>query len=233
MNSIYSKSYTIEKSIVYLGGDIIEGATIHGTESRMCSESGNPDQIKNAVISIYEDYLVPILNYGHNVKVIAICGNHDRDGKYKTYNDPGIESFSWIIYHMLEQLCLKSGATNVEFVIPKGIYHIEKLYNSNILYEHGDHVKGNSKQAYESHMAKRGVQAGVLIDFIRVGHYHERAEYGRGRIIINPSLAGQDSYADVNGYNTEAAQTINYYIKTDKRSNPFYHSFCVYLDDEV
>ena len=229
----YSKNFNVEQSVIFLGGDIIEGATIHGVESRMCSEAGNADQIKNAIISLYEDYLVPIINYGHKIKIVAVCGNHDRDGKDKTYNKPGKESFTWTIYHTLAQLCKVSGAKNVEFVIPEGIFHIENIYGSNVLYEHGDHVKGRSKQAYESHMAKRGVQNDVLIDFLRMGHFHERCEYGRGRIIINPSLAGQDSYSEIHGFNSEAAQTINYYVETKKRANPFYHSFCVYLDEEL
>lgn len=227
----YSQLYNIEKSIVFLGGDIIEGATIHGTESRMGSESGNADQIKNSIISLYEDYLVPVLSYGHKVKVVAIGGNHDRDGMNKTYSNPGKEGFTWTIYHTLKHLCKVAGFKNVEFVIPEGVYHIEDVYGSKVLYEHGDNVKGHTKTAYESHMAKRGVQQDCLIDFFRLGHIHERKEYGRGRIIVNPSLPGQDSYSEVNGYSSEAAQTINYYVKTSRRSNPFYHSFCVYLGE--
>ena len=229
----YSKIYDIEKSIVFLGGDIIEGATIHGVESRMCSEASNADQIKNAIISLYEDYIVPIVSYGHKVKVVAICGNHDRDGKDKTYNNPGKEAFTWTIYHTLAHLCKTVGIKNVEFVIPKGVYHVEDVYGSNVLYEHGDHIKGRTKGAYETHMHKRGNQIGDIINFLRCGHFHERCEYGRGRIIINPSLPGQDSYSEIHGYDSEAAQTINYYVKTDKRINPFYHSFCVYLDEDA
>jgi predicted phosphodiesterase len=228
----YSKLYNIEQSIVFLGGDIIEGATIHGTESRMGSEAGNADQIKNAIYSLYEDYLVPVLSYGHKVKVVAISGNHDRDGQYKTYSNPGKENFTWVIYHTLKHLCKVAGFKNVEFVIPEGVYHIEEVYGSKVLYEHGDNIKGQTKNGYESHMAKRGVQNDCLIDFFRVGHIHERKEYGRGRIIVNPSLPGQDSYSEINGYSSEAAQTINYYVKTKRRSNPFYHSFCCYLGDE-
>lgn len=228
----YSKTYNIDRSILFLGGDIIEGATIHGTESRMASESGNSEQITQAIVSLYEDYIVPVSSYGHKIKVIAVPGNHDRDGKDKTYQKPGKEAFTWIIYKTLEQLCKAANIKNIEFVITESIYHIEDIYGSKVLYEHGDHVKGTSKTAIQTHMGKRGVQNDTLIDFIRLGHYHERIEFGRGRIIMNPSLAGQDSYAEINGYDTEAAQTINYYIKTEKRKNPFYHSFCCYLDDE-
>ena len=229
----YSKTYDIEKSIVFLGGDIIEGSTIHGVESRMASEAGNADQIANAILSLYEDYIVPIASYGHEIKVVAVPGNHDRDGKDKTYNKTGKEAFTWVIYKTLEHLCKVGGFKNVKFVITEGVYHIEDIYGSKVLYEHGDFIKGTSKAAIETHMSKRGIQNDTLINFIRIGHFHERIEYGRGKIIINPSLAGQDSYAEINGYNTEAAQTINYYIKTDKRDNPFYHSFCVYLDKEI
>ena len=60
--------------------------------------------------------------------------------------------------------------------------------------EHGDHIKGGmTRKACESHLAKRSTQINQLIDYMRVGHFHEITMYGRGKIIVNGSFPGQDS----------------------------------------
>jgi hypothetical protein len=226
----YSKTYNVEEVITFLGGDIIEGATIHGTESRIGSEASNAVQIAQATMSLFKDYVVPMVSSGCKLTFICIGGNHDRDGKDKTFQNPGEEHFTHTIYTLLEFMC-KNNGFDVEFVIPKGAYHVHKIYDSFVCYEHGDFIKGNTRTSFESHLAKRSAQFGTIIDFLRIGHLHERMEFGRGKIIINPSLPGQDSYSEINGYNSEAAQTINYYVETDNRPTPFYHSFAVYLGD--
>jgi len=42
-------------------------------------------------------------------------------------------------------------------------------------------------------------------------------------------VCGQDSYAEIKGFNTSAGQTINYYVDTKARPSSFYYSFPVYL----
>lgn len=229
----YSKNYNVEEVITFLGGDNIEGATIHGVESRIASEGSNSEQITQCIISLYEDYVVPVVSSGRQCSFVCITGNHDRDGKDKTMNLPGKEHFSWIIYNTLAFLCKKAGYKNVEFVIPEQVYYVRDIYGSAVLYEHGDHIKGGiTRNSCESHMAKRSKQVQKLIEFGRFGHYHERVEFGRGRVIFNASFPGKDSYSDILGYSSESCQTINYYIETEDRPTPFYHSFPVYLGEE-
>ena len=79
-------------------------------------------------------------------------------------------------------------------------------------------------------MNNRSKQLGKVIDFGRFGHYHEYACYDRGRIIINESVCGQDSYANVLGHSSTAGQTINYYIETKTRPTCFFKSFPVWLE---
>lgn len=227
----YSSLYNVEKFITFLGGDIIENSDFHGMESRRASEYGNSEQVVVAVRSLFEDYIVPVVSTGKPVKFICVTGNHDRLGEHSTYQDPGKENLTWIIYKMLEDMCKLAGFKNTEFVIPDGVYHVEDVYGSSVLYEHGDHVKGGvARKACEAHISKRSKQVGKLIRFFRMGHFHEKTMFGRGRVIVNSSLAGQDGYSEINGYDSEASQTINYYIETKDRPDPFYHSFPVCLE---
>ena len=97
----------------------------------------------------------------------------------------------------------------------EGIYCTLDLYGDTVLYEHMDYVKGGvTRNSCEAHLAKRNKQVGKLITYLRGGHYHEHIAYGRGRVIINGSVPGQDSYAEINGYDSEAVQVINYYVET-------------------
>jgi rRNA-processing protein FCF1 len=227
----YSSLYAIEKLITFLGGDIIENATFHGIESRRASEYGNSEQVVNAVKSLFEDYFVPIASTGIPMVVVCVTGNHDREDEHQTYQDPGRENLTWIIYKMLEQMCQLAGFNQISFIIPDGVFHVLKVYNSSILYEHGNFIKGGvTRKSCESHISKRSKQVGQLIRFARFGHFHEKTMFGRGRVIVNASLPGQDSYSEINGYDSEASQTINYYIETEDRPDPFYHSFPVCLE---
>jgi hypothetical protein len=227
----YSQLYNIEKLITFLGGDIIENATFHGIESRRASEYGNSEQVVNAVKSLFEDYFVPVASTGIPMTVVCVTGNHDREDEHQTYQDPGRENLTWIIYKMLEQMCELAGFKHIHFIIPDGVFHVLSVYNSAVLYEHGNFIKGGvTRKSCESHISKRSKQVGQLIRFARFGHFHEKTMFGRGRVIVNASLPGQDSYSEINGYDSEASQTINYYIETQDRPDPFYHSFPVCLE---
>lgn len=227
----YQHIYNIEHLVTFLGGDIIENATFHGIESRRCSEFGNSEQVVQAVHSLFEDFFIPAASVGIPMTVVCITGNHDREDPHQTYQDPGKENLTWIIYKMLERMCQLAGFKHIKFIIPEGVYHVMDIYNSTVLYEHGNFIKGGiTRKSCESHLAKRSKQAGKLIRFARFGHFHEKTMFGRGRVIVNASLPGQDSYSEINGYDSEASQTINYYIQTEDRPDPFYHSFPVCLE---
>jgi len=227
----YSSLYNIEKLITFLGGDIIENATFHGIESRRASEYGNSEQVVNSVKSLFEDYFVPVASTGIPMTVVCVTGNHDREDEHQTYQDPGRENLTWIIYKMLEQMCQLAGFNHIKFIIPDGVFCVLSIYNSPVLYEHGNFIKGGvTRKSCESHISKRSKQVGQLIRFARFGHFHEKTMFGRGRVIVNASLPGQDSYSEINGYDSEASQTINYYIETEDRPDPFYHSFPVCLE---
>jgi hypothetical protein len=116
------QGYTVEKFIVALIGDIIESYTMHGTESALSCEFGNARQIQEAVDSIFDDIILPLAQVGVDIVVPAVCGNHDRVEVNRTYNNPGENYMTWVIYKALEKYCNLSGLTNVKFQIPKDSY---------------------------------------------------------------------------------------------------------------
>ncbi len=226
---LYQKIYNVEHLIVALIGDIIESQTMHEVESAKGCEFGNSRQIQESIRLLFFNVLVPLSQTGLPIIVPAVTGNHDRTDTRKTLHDPGETNVTYIIYNTLDMLCKAYGLKNVQFHIPKGPYQVIELYGNVILFEHGDNAKAKTEPALEALINKRQSQTGMVIDFLRVGHWHSYACYGRGRIIVNDSVPGADSYSDVMGFNSHAGQTLNFYIETEDRPNCFYSSFPVYL----
>lgn len=224
-----SKTFNVHRIIIALIGDIIESYTMHNLESAANCELSNTEQIQLAMDSLFEDVIVPIAKLGVQIDIPAVTGNHDRTEHNKTYTDRGRLNVTWNIYNVLDRLCKATGLTNVKFHIATGLYQTLNIYGSLCMYEHGDEFKSPEKNAIERHMAKRSKQLGHIIDFVRLGHFHEVTMYENGRIIINGCLTGQDSYADHRGFSTKAYQVINYYVEPKTRPTPFFKMFPAYL----
>ena len=223
------KSFNVDRVIIALIGDIIESFTMHGLESARSCEFGNPRQVQEAIESLFYDLILPVANMGIKTTIPAVTGNHDRTDTKKTYSNPGENHLSWIIYKMLESLSSAHKLKNVEFIIPKSGHTVLDIYGSNVLYEHGDELKGTNKDVVLKHLEKRGRQVNKQIHMGRFGHWHEYVCIDRGRVIINESVCGQDSYALEKGYDSTSGQTINFYVETDNRPTSFYYSFPVFL----
>jgi hypothetical protein len=222
--------FNVERLIIAVIGDVIESYTMHGLESAIGCEFGNPRQIDEAVESLWFDVLVPLAKTGMKLDFVGVPGNHDRTEPKKTMNKPGENLVTWIIYKGLERLAKVSGMKNVTFHIPKEGFYVLDIYGSPCLYEHTDEMSAPDRRQFERLIQDRSKQTGKQIHFLRGGHWHESMNIDRGRIIINESVPGQDGFSETKGYNSSAGQTINYYIKTDKRPTPFYKSFPVYLN---
>ena len=224
-----SKEYNVERIIIAMLGDMIESYTMHGLESSSSCEMGNSEQIQLAIESLFWDFITPICALGIKVDIPAVTGNHDRTEKNRTYNNPGKSNVTYIIYKTLEMLCESKGFTNATFYIPDGPYQDLEIYGDTVLYEHGDNSGNGSRQSLEKTIYNRSSQIGKIITFYRLGHFHFETMFGRGRAIINGNLPGQDSYGDTKGYVSHSSQTLNFYIKTNKRPNSFFKTFPVYL----
>ena len=223
--------YKVEKFLLSFLGDNLENSRMHGAESLVGCEFSNPEQIRWTIQLFLEEVIMPLAQLGVPMEIVAISGNHDRDGEKQTFHNPGKESFDWTIFKTLQMICDRMGLTHIKWQIPEGAYHVAEIYGNYYLLEHGHFIRGNSPQALSNHLANRSAQTGKILSGLRIGHWHTYTNYAAGRLIINGSVCGQDSYADVNGYLSEAGQTINCYVKTGNRTNPFFRSLFVQLDE--
>lgn len=229
------KTYNVHKLIIAILGDIIESDTMHGPESARGCEFGNSRQIYEAQVGIWKLLARPILDYcekkGIEVEFDMVTGNHDRTETKRTYNDPGEENVTYIIYNTIKDFIELAGYKNVSFNIPIEPWAVTNIYGSNVLYEHYDNASNAERRGLEALLVKRANQLGITIDFMRGGHYHNTTTMDNNRIQINGSFPGNDSYAKILGFNSPAAQLLNSYVETKKRRNPFYRSFTIQLED--
>jgi len=225
-----SAHYSVDRIVVAILGDLIENALMHGKESMAGCEFDNAEQVRWAIELLYAEVLLPIAQLGIAVDVVCIGGNHDRQEERPTFNNPGKNGLSWVIYQLLKMLSDRAGLKHLTWHIPEGVYQVLDIYGTKILYEHGDRIPGgNSKVAFMNQLAKRGAQLGVLLHGGRFGHWHAFSLYENGAAIVNGSVPGQDSYADVNGFNSLPGQVITYYVKTKNRDNAYWYSWLVQL----
>jgi hypothetical protein len=224
------QGYNVERLVISLLGDIMESYTMHGSESSLSCEFGNPKQIYTAIKVLFDQVFLPIAKTGIKIDVPAVAGNHDRTEVHRTFNNPGENYMTWVIYNCLKDYCQIAGLTNIKFDIPICGFTTVDIYGHTMLIEHLDNLKSTAKGSLDDLITDRSKQLGVQIKMIRGGHWHEYVCYERGRAIINESVCGQDSYAKVKGYSSTAGQTINFYVDDKKLPNAFLYSYPVFLE---
>lgn len=234
-----AEHYNVDRLIVAFIGDLIESATMHGTESAKGCEFGNSRQIQEALTQMFHLLLLPVAmaakKLGAVVDCVGVTGNHDRTEHDRTYNNPGEDNVTWIIYKAMEEFC-KLSNLGVTWHIPTEPYQYLEIYGEGVVYEHYDNAKGENKiKGIEALLAKRVNQIKKPVAFIRGGHFHEPMEAGIGKIVINGNVPGNDGFSTVLGFDCEPSQTLNSYIERDrsdtiKRQTSFYKRFLIQLD---
>jgi hypothetical protein len=222
--------YNVEKLVIALMGDIIESYTMHNLESAKGCEFGNSRQVYEAGKNIFELVLRPLAETGLEVIIPCVAGNHDRAESNRTFNLPGEDNLTYIIYNVLKDYCALAGFKNVKFIIPTAPWIIMDIYGKNVMYEHGDNAKGPDRKSLEDMMTRRANELKTQIEWLRIGHFHCQTVFGLYTSMINGSFPGDDSYALIKGFKSEACQTLNSYVNTDSRPSPFYKSLAIQLD---
>lgn len=222
-----SKTHNVEDFVIGLNGDMIHNDKLHEDSAKTCEES-NPGQMFSITEILFESVIEPLALVGIPIRVVATAGNHDRTSKGRSMFQQGKEGYTWTIYKTLELLSNKLGYTNVKYLIPEGYGCVINIQGSNILYEHGDMIKGSTEAQLRTHLNNRSEQYQMILHGLRIGHYHSYKQYGR-KIIVNGGLVCGDDFSDSSGYASEPVQTIVCYCKSPKRKNSLYKVFPVIL----
>jgi hypothetical protein len=222
-------NYDVIEFVVLLNGDIIQSATMHQDSAYAC-DSTNPEQVANAIESLFTDFLAPVAALGVKTRVIATPGNHDRFESSRITANPGRSYLSHTIYRALQLLTQQAGMKHISWQIPHEAFAVYDVFGRWFLVEHGDLVKGPTPAALEAQIARRSSQTDRTIIGIRLGHFHQPTTIDLGRFVINGTLASDEHFAMGLGFKSITSQAINFYVETTRKT-PYYYSFFANLED--
>lgn len=217
--------YEVELIKLVVLGDVIESDKKHANSARGC-DIGTAEQMRWAT-ELMVHLIGQLVGTGVKVQVVMVTGNHDHDGHGLSSYMPGQEHLSWPMYHATKLISEARFGEAVEFVIPKGAFHLENIYGQNVLYEHGCGV-ASSQAGMEKRRDQRAQQLGKHISMYRQGDKHNICRFNNDRLITNGAFFGSDSiggeYSSILGYQNEPSQLILFHVPrapNDPRSTVF------------
>ena len=179
-------------------GDQISGQL--RVSSRVSNEIDTIQQIKIASEALA--YVISsIANVVENVEVYTVNGNHSRSQSNKEELASEEDSFEKIIPWYLEER-LKD-YDNITLTDSKdGFIHTQILDNE-VVFAHG-HLDS------KNNATRIGRKLKTHLDYIFLGHTHSQEtinDYGT-KVIVSPSLMGENSYASQGRFGNQVGQTI-------------------------
>jgi len=165
------------------------------------------------------------LKHFENLLVIIIPGNHGR-----TTLKPRFKRYAAMNYETLIGWWLKSLFANeprVKIMVPEsGDYHM-MLWGRGLFFTHGDRMGGLTGKGAgmgfagpvlpiirgSKNIREQQASMGRRVDYIHVGHWHERGE--AGGTFFNGSMAGDNEYAHGLRYRAAPAEQWLYYMNEE------------------
>lgn len=222
--------YEVERIIISFLGDIIESDEKHPDSARGC-DSATSEQMANAIKYLYELILVPLAKETPRLDCIGIVGNHDWNGNGLRSFKAGLTSLSYPIYKALELLCTNT-IPHSTWSIPYGVFHVDNIYGSNVLYEHGVGV-AVTEQAMKKRKTDRGEQVGKHIFYFRSADKHNISTFNNAQYVVNGAFFGGGStgseYSEQVGYHSQAGQWLGFHCKREDARTTLFDSYVIQL----
>lgn len=217
--------YDVELIKLIVLGDIIESDKKHINSARGC-DMGTAEQMKEATELLVE-LIGKLAMTGIQVHCVMVTGNHDWDGHGMNSFMAGQEHLSWPLYNAVRMVCEVAYPGAVTFDIPRGAFHLDDIYGTKVLYEHGVGV-ASSQAGLEKRRDQRAQQLGVHIAMFRMGDKHNICRFNNDRLVVNGAFFSTDKlggeYSSLAGYHNEASQVVFCHVerkKSDPRSTIF------------
>lgn len=135
-------SAKIERCVILLGGDLVEGETIFSHQPWTVDGDLWEQAIKKAP-AILSDFIIEISAYFRNIHVAAVPGNHGRSAPKNSSASPrtNFDMISTIITRLIVSNVLKDNRITWD-VDHDSFYRIIPVEGQNILLVHGDQIAG-------------------------------------------------------------------------------------------
>lgn len=209
INQHVHAGYDVELIKLVVLGDVIESDKKHINSARGC-DMGTAEQMKEATELLVE-LIGKIAMTGIPLHCVMVTGNHDWDGHGMNSFMAGQEHLSWPMYNAVKQISEAMYGDAVRFDIPRGAFHLDNIYGTHVLYEHGVGV-ASSQAGLEKRRDQRAQQLGVHIAMMRMGDKHNICRFNNDRLVVNGAFFGTDQiggeYSSLAGYQNEPSQIV-------------------------
>ncbi len=187
-------------------GDMASGA-IHGLEETNDRPAAEQFVEVGYLMGRAIEQLAP---HYRDIACAGIVGNHPRPGKEPASKD-AYNNGDWIAYHIAR--ASTAHLENVTWEIPKSGMIVRQFAGKTFLLWHGDGVRSSMPGVPWGGIARRVNElmssyaaAGVHIDYVVVGHFHQRCIVPK--VYMNGSLVGPNEYSLKNFGGGEAPRQL-------------------------
>jgi hypothetical protein len=239
----FEKIVTLPRS--YVAGVYIEGLIVPATGDLFTGEihhelkESNYERILQTVLNAQEPIMAGFemleREYGGNVEVDAVVGNHGRQAIKSVFKGRVYDNFEWLFWSIIRDR-LKDRGSNVVVNVSTSMDMNIEVYERNYLLTHGDQFHGGTgisgafaPLALGSHRkGKRQSAAGLPMETMILGHLHQLINIPG--VKMGGTMKGMDEFAfGINVPPADAAQA--FWITTPERAETIWMP--VFLQDRV
>jgi len=189
-------AYPVDRIVVLLGGDMVEGITIFPGQAFEVDSTAFSQVF--AASRLIESALVTLLEHFLIVEVYEVAGNHGRIGR-KGENPRG-DNWDRILYRITRERL--TGLERLTWHEPTSWYEIAEIGAYRALLVHGDQIKsfGGNVPAFGISRKAIAWSSGVTepFDDMYMGHFHQVMQLtmaNGGRVFVTPSTESGSEYA--------------------------------------
>jgi hypothetical protein len=196
---LVSQGPAIEELIVFLLGDIVEGALDHHNEREETLLVSQQFALATRVLA---QCLGRLSVLAPQVRVCGVPGNHGRWPGQKRMPTVGRSSnLDTLVYLALEMITEKAGLSHVSWELRDASRQLVRIQETLVQIVHGDELRGGEfcvgglrKEVFNSVL--RGAETGKVPDLWVLGDKHVSVNLpmGAGNVLINGSLVGEDVF---------------------------------------
>lgn len=208
---------SISELILFLGGDLIDGA-LH-LDTVMSNEIATPIEQSIVVQEMIESGINFLLNHGKYKKITVVCcdGNHGRITNKLHFNSRKGNALEYFLYYNLAKRF-----PNLNWVIADGLHAYVDVYDKVMRFHHGDTISFGGVNGPYTYLNRRIYQwnEGHRADYSVQGHLHTYT-LGTRKWLINGSLVGYSPFGL--GLGGEFQPPIQAFFLMDKKRGVTVH----------
>jgi len=170
IHEILRNAYKLKDLTIFSLGDIITNDRIF-PEQTFEIEKVVGLQIWDAV-GYLTKFINNLLKIYETITFVGVVGNHGRSNPTH-YNEPVENNFEYFLYKTLQRQFAKSKRVNI--IVPETRRYIHTIYGWRHLIEHGDSMRGSSRNYIEKQIKDLKLNVGGF-DLLHFGHFHKLEE---------------------------------------------------------